>query len=164
MMENFSQMERKYLLFFALIFLLCILAVLQLTIFAKLSPEEALREKLEAELEKDARLVIQVERSNEGLSAILNGNVTNVSSSQLNNLVINGMAFKDRGDSGFRYSVVDIFEEQKVFIGSLNPQEMLSFEMIIPEINWDGLKLDGVLFVQSEQSDEKEILQAVFID
>lgn len=146
--------------------LICLLFffVFQVNIFSTTSPEGSLKEKLEAELSKDSKLVITVKRITEGTNCILQGNVTNVSSSPLQNLTINGMAFRDRNESGFRYSVVDIFEEQKVTIAILNPKEVQKFEMVIPGINWDGFSLHGVIFVQVEQGATKEILQAAYVD
>ena len=146
--------------------LICLIffSVFQVSIFSTTSPEETLREKLEAELSKDSKLVITVKRMTEGTNSILQGSVTNVSSSPLQDLTINGMAFRDRNESGFRYSVVDIFEEQKIYIAILNPQEVQKFEMVIPGIDWDGLNLHGVIFVQAEQGATKEILQAVYVD
>jgi hypothetical protein len=146
--------------------LICLIffSVFQVTIFSTTSPEETLREKLEAELSKDSKLVITVKRVTEGTNSILQGSVTNVSSSPLQDLTINGMAFRDRKESGFRYSVVDIFEEQKVTIAILNPKEVQKFKMVIPGINWDGFNLHGVIFVQVEQGATKEILQAAYVD
>ncbi|HZK40461.1 MAG TPA: hypothetical protein VFC91_02710 [Atribacterota bacterium] len=146
--------------------LICLIffSVFQVSIFSTTSPEETLREKLETELSKDAKVVITVKRITEGTNCILQGSVTNVSSTPLQNLTINGMAFKDRQESGFRYSVVDIFEEQKVTVAILNPKEVQKFEMVIPGINWDGLNLHGVIFVQVEQGATKEILQAAYVD
>ena len=146
--------------------LVCLIffSVFQVSIFSTTSPEETLREKLETELSKDAKVVITVKRITEGTNCILQGSVTNVSSTPLQNLTINGMAFKDRNESGVRYSVVDIFEEQKVTVAILNPKEVQKFEMVIPGINWDGLNLHGVIFVQIEQGATKEILQAAYVD
>jgi hypothetical protein len=162
-MKTIRQQEFKRKISFLLICLI-FLSVFQVTIFTKASPEETLREKLEAELSKESKVVITVKRMTEGIDSILQGSVTNVSSTALQNLTINGMAFKDRKESGFRYSVVDIFEEQKVYIAILNPQEVQKFEMVIPGIDWDGLNLHGVIFVQAEQGATKEILQAVYVD
>ena len=162
-MKTIRQQEFKRKISFLLICLI-FLSVFQVTIFTKASPEEILREKLEAELSKESKVVITVKRMTEGIDSILQGSITNVSSTALQNLTINGMAFKDRNESGFRYSVVDIFEEQKVYIAILNPQEVQKFEMVIPGINWDGLNLHGVIFVQAEQGATKEILQAVYVD
>ncbi len=74
------------------------------------------------------------------------------------------MAFKDRGETGFHYSVTDIFEEQKVEINSLIPEEILDFSFILEGINWDGDNMHGVIFVQAPESPTKEILQAAFIE
>ena len=162
-MKTIRQQEFKRKISFLLICLI-FLSVFQVTIFTESSPEETLREKLEAELSKESKVVITVKRMTEGIDSILQGSVTNVSSTALQNLTINGMAFKDRNESGFRYSVVDIFEEQKIYIAILNPQEVQKFEMVIPGIDWDGLNLHGVIFVQAEQGATKEILQAVYVD
>lgn len=162
-MKPIHQKAIKRKLFFLLICLI-FFSVFQVSIFSTTSPEETLREKLETELSKDAKVVITVKRITEGTNCILQGSVTNVSSAPLQDLTINGMAFKDRQESGFRYSVVDIFEEQKVTVAILNPKEVQKFEMVIPGINWDGLNLHGVIFVQVEQGATKEILQAAYVD
>ena len=162
-MKKNIKKEIKRRIFYLLICLL-FLSLFQVTIFSTISPEESLREKLEAELSKESKVVIIVKRITEGTDSILQGSVTNVSSVTLQNLTINGMALKDRGESGFHYSVVDIFDEQKVKIAILNPQEVQEFEMVIPGIDWDGLNLDGAIFVQAEQGENKEILQAVYVD
>jgi len=162
-MKPIHQKAIKRKLFFLLICLI-FFSVFQVSIFSTTSPEETLREKLETELSKDAKVVITVKRITEGTNCILQGSVTNVSSTPLQDLTINGMAFKDRQESGFRYSVVDIFEEQKVTVAILNPKEVQKFEMVIPGINWDGLNLHGVIFVQAEQGATKEILQAAYVD
>lgn len=149
---------------FCLLICLLFLSIFPVTIFSTISPEESLREKLEVELSKESKVVITVKRITEGSNSILQGSVANVSSTVLQDLTINGMAIKDRKESGFHYSVVDIFEEQKVAITLLSPQEIQEFEMVIPGINWDGLNLHGVIFVQSEQGATKEILQAVYVE
>lgn len=162
-MKTIRQQEFKRKLSFLLICLI-FFSVFQVSIFSTTSPEETLREKLETELSKDAKVVITVKRITEGTNCILQGSVTNVSSTPLQNLTINGMAFRNRQESGFRYSVVDIFEEQKVTVAILNPKEVQKFEMVIPGINWDGFNLHGVIFVQVEQGATKEILQAAYVD
>ena len=162
-MKPISQQVYKQTLSFLLIGAL-FFSLFQLSIFSATSPEEALREKLEAELSKDALVVITVKRTSKGEDTILDGSITNISSSPLRNLTINGMAFRDRNESGFRYSVVDIFEEQKVPIALLNPKAVQQFTMVIPDLNWDGFNLNGVIFVQVEQSATKEILQAAYVD
>jgi hypothetical protein len=162
-MKTIRQQEFKRKISFLLICLI-FFSVFQVTIFSTTSPEETLREKLEAELSKDSKVVITVKRMTVGINSILQGSVTNVSSSPLQDLTINGMAFRDRKESGFRYSVVDIFEEQKVTIAILNPKEVQKFEMVIPGIDWDGLNLHGVIFVQAEQGATKEILQVAYVD
>ena len=95
--------------------LICLIffSVFQVSIFSTTSPEETLREKLETELSKDAKVVITVKRITEGTNCILQGSVTNVSSAPLQDLTINGMAFVDRKESGFRYSVVDILKNRR---------------------------------------------------
>ena len=74
------------------------------------------------------------------------------------------MIFKDRGQTGLKYSVTDILEEQKETVTTLEPESTHNFSFTIPDINWDVNGFHGVIFVQDTDSSKKEILQAAYID
>ncbi|PKP59504.1 hypothetical protein CVT91_06600 [Candidatus Atribacteria bacterium HGW-Atribacteria-1] len=119
---------------------------------------------INAELAKEARITITADRSNDSSTTTITGSIKNISDAAISNLVINGMIFKDRGMTGFKYSVFDIFEENKVTISSLSPDASYSFSFTLEDINWVANKIHGVIFVQDVDSSTKEILQAFYVD
>ncbi|MDD5635348.1 MAG: hypothetical protein PHE81_01960, partial [Atribacterota bacterium] len=66
--------------------------------------------------------------------------------------------------TGFRYSVVDIFEDEKETISSLAPGQEMDFTISMEGLDWEGDNLDGVIFVQSEYHEKKVIWQSIFVD
>lgn len=126
--------------------------------------EADLREKIDSELAKGAKVVITASRSSTSTSTTITGTVTNIWTDTLQNLVINGMTFKDRGEIGIRYSVLDIFNENKEVISSLVPNASINFTLILENINWEANLIHGVVFVQEENTEMKEVLQALYID
>jgi len=123
-----------------------------------------IKSKIEIELGKDAKISIDTTRTSDSTTTTISGTITNISSSSLGNLVINGMTYKDLGDTGLNYAVTDILEEQKETIATLEPEESYNFSFTIEDINWDGNNFHGVIFVQDTNSSTKEILQASYID
>ena len=128
-----------------------------------------LKEKIDSELAKGAKVVITASRSSTSgswgaVTTIITGKVTNVSSSTLYNLVINGMTIRDEGEVGYKYAVLDIFEEDKIEVSSLAPDASIDFTFTLENINWVGNNLHGVIFVQDVNSEKKEILQALYIE
>ncbi len=119
---------------------------------------------IETELNKEAKITITAARSSDSTSTTITGTIKNISSSVLDNLVINGMSYKNRGQTGLKYSVTDIFKEQEVEVSALAAGESQSFSITIPSVNWDGNNLHGVIFVQDTSSSKKEVLQAKYID
>jgi len=119
---------------------------------------------IDAELAKGAKIVITAARSSNSNTTSLSGTIENVSISTLSNLEINGMIFKEQPTANLKYSVTDIFDEQKIEIGSLAPEEILDFSFILEGINWEGDNIHGVIFVQAPESPTKEILQAVYVE
>lgn len=124
----------------------------------------AIKSKIVLELGKDAKISISATRSSNSTTTTISGTIKNISSSTLNNLVINGMTFKDRGEVGLKYSVTDILEEQKETVTTLEPEDSYNFSFTLEDINWDGNIIHGVIFVQAIQSSTKEILQAKYIE
>ena len=125
--------------------------------------EAILKSKIDAELAKGAQIVITASRSSTSTTTTITGTITNVSSSTLYDLIINGMTIKDRKETGFRYSVLDIFEEDKIGVSSLAPEASINFTFILENINWEANKIHGVIFVQEVNSEKKEVLQALYI-
>ena len=124
-----------------------------------------IKNKIDVELAKGAKIVITIDsRNSDTNTTVITGTIENVSTSTLSNFEINGMVFKERQTVNLKYSVFDIFEEQKVEINSLIPEEILDFSFILEGINWDGDNMHGVIFVQAPESPTKEILQAAFIE
>jgi hypothetical protein len=126
--------------------------------------EAVLKAKIDAELAKGAKIVITATRSSSTTTTTISGTVTNVSSSTLNDLIINGITLKDRGETGFRYSVLDIFEEDKIEVSSLAPDATINYTFTLEGINWVANGIHGVIFVQAPNSPDKEVLQALYIE
>jgi len=116
------------------------------------------------ELAKGAKIAITATRTSNTNTTTITGTIENVSSSTLNNLEINGMIFIERKEEELQYSVTDIFDEQKVEITSLTPEESLDFSFTLEGINWEGDNVHGVTFVQAPESSTKEILQAAYVE
>ena len=74
----------------------------------------SIKSKINLELGKDAKISITATRSSDSTTTTISGTIKNISSSILNNLVINGMNFKDLGQTGLKYRVEDIFAEQEI--------------------------------------------------
>jgi len=120
---------------------------------------------IDAELAKGAKIVITIDsRNSSANTTIISGTIENVSSSDLSNLEINGMVFKEQSTGNLKYSVFDIFEEQKVEISSLAPKESIDFSFTLEGFNWKTNNVHGVIFVQTPNSPTKEILQASYVE
>ena len=123
-----------------------------------------LKSKIETELAKDAKIEISATRDSDSTTNTISGTIKNVSSSALSNLVINGMTFKDRGQTGLEYCVADILEEQKKTVATLEPGESYSSSISIDGFDWEGNNMHGVIFVQAPNDADKEVLQSFYID
>ncbi len=120
-----------------------------------------IKSRVDAQLNVTSKISIQATRTTVGETSAISGTIKNISDTALSNLVINGMAFKKRGD--FPYAVTNIFEEEKIEVSSLAAGESKDFTITLENINWDGQKLDGVIFVQ-ETTGKKIVRQSLFID
>ena len=123
-----------------------------------------IKSKISLELGKDAKISISATRSNDSTTTTISGTIKNIGSSTLDNLVINGMIFKDRGQTGLKYSVTDILEEQKETVATLEPGSTHNFSFTLEDINWVVNNIHGVIFVQDTDSSKKEILQAFYVN
>ena len=124
----------------------------------------AIKGKINLELGKDAKIFISAVRSSDSTATTISGTIKNIGSSTLDNLVVNGMIFRDRGQTGLKYSVTDILEEQKETVATLEPGSTHNFSFTLEDINWDVNGFHGVIFVQDTDSSKKEILQAFYVD
>jgi len=123
-----------------------------------------IKSKIVLELGKDAKISISATRSSDSTTTTISGIIKNIGSSTLDNLVINGMVFKDRGQTGLKYSVIDILEEQEESVATLEPESTNAFSFTLEDTNWDVNGLHGVIFVQDTDSSKKEVLQAFYVD
>ena len=129
------------------------------------STYSAMDGKIKLELNKEAKISITgISRVSDSTTTTISGTIKNISTSTLSNLVVNGMTFKNLGSTGLKYAVMDIFEEQKETISTLEPEGTYNFSITLEDINWDGNVYHGVIFVQAVQSSTKEILQAKYIN
>jgi len=126
--------------------------------------EATLKAKIDSELARGAKLIITAKRSSTPTTTTITGTVTNISSTTLTGLVINGMTLKDHGETGFQYSILDIFNEDKISINSLAPDASVNYSFTIPNISWVANHIHGVIFVQDPGSEDKEVLQALYIE
>jgi hypothetical protein len=74
------------------------------------------------------------------------------------------MTIKNRSEVGFNYSVLDIFNEDKIPINTLAPDATLNYTFTLEGINWVANDIHGVIFVQAPESSDKEVLQAIYIE
>jgi len=130
------------------------------------STYSTINSKISLELSKDAKIKITALRNSDSDSTTITGTIENISTSDLSNLLINGMNFKDRGQVGTKYSVTDIFVNNPtgITVSSLAPNEKVNFSFTLENINWDGNNYHGVIFVQAPNSTKKEILQALYVE
>ena len=114
------------------------------------------------ELAKDSKISITVTRSENNGTTVLTGKIKNLSSSTIDNLVINGMTFRDYYESGQRYLVKDIFKGVEEIGESLEAGAEQDFIFTLEDIQWENNDLHGVIFVQS--SSTKEVFQASYVE
>ena len=114
------------------------------------------------ELAKDSKISIVVTRNENNGTTTLTGKIKNISNSTLDNLVINGMTFRDYGESGQRYLVKDIFKGVEEVGDSLEASAEQSFTFTLEDVQWEINQLHGVIFVQS--SSTKEVFQALYVE
>ena len=120
-----------------------------------------LMSKIDAQSNLEAKIKITATKTINAISTIVSGNVTNISTSDLGNLVVTLMTYKNRAIQGFKYSVTNIVTEQ---IGSLTSSGTYAFSLTVNEPNWNINGLDGVVLVQETGTSKKEVLQAFYVD
>lgn len=121
------------------------------------------RNIVDNELDKGTNISISAVKETGSSTIILSGTIKNISSSLLENLIIQGMVFEDRGEKGLRSLVLDIFDGQTV--SSIAPDEIISFSFTSDELSWlNESNVHGVIFIQTPESPTKEILQAAYVE
>jgi thiol-disulfide isomerase/thioredoxin len=127
----------------------------------KVATKYLFKSKIVAELAKDTKISIDVNKTENSGNTTLSGSIKNISTSSLNNLVINGMIFKDNGIIGEKYMVSKIIKDTGEIGVTLAAGVEQSFEFVLEELSW-VTNMNGVIFVQD--SSTKEILQAKYVE
>jgi len=86
-----------------------------------------LMSQIDTQSNLEAKIKITATRNTDATSTIISGTVTNISASDLSNLVVTLMTFKNRGQQGLKYSVTNIVTEE---IGSLTSSGTYAFSFI----------------------------------
>jgi len=127
----------------------------------KIASKYLFKSKVVAELAKDANISIEVSKKENSGSTTLSGSIKNISSSTLNNLVINGMILKDNNITGEKYMVSKIIKDTTEAGVTLAAGAEQNYEFVLEELSW-AFNMNGVIFVQD--SSTKEILQAKYVE
>jgi hypothetical protein len=109
----------------------------------------------------EAKIKITATRNTDAASSVISGNVTNISTSDLSNLVVTLITYKNRGQQGFKYSVTNIVTEE---IGSLTSSGTHAFSFTVDEPYWVGNGLHGAVLVQETATSNKEVLQVLYVE
>ena len=109
----------------------------------------------------EAKIKITATRNTDAASSVISGTITNISTSDLSNLVVTLMTYKNRGQQGFKYSVTNIVTEE---IGSLASSGTYAFSLTIDEPYWVGNGLHGAVLVQETATSNKEVLQVLYVE
>jgi hypothetical protein len=123
--------------------------------------KDTLMTQINAQSNLEAKIKISAQRNTEATSTTVSGTVTNISSSDLSNLVVTLMTYKDRGEQGFRYSVTNILTEE---IGSLTSAGTYNFSINLDEPYWVANGIHGAVLVQETASSKKEVLQVLYVE
>jgi len=127
----------------------------------KVASKDSFKSKIDIELAKEAKIRINVSKTEDSESTTLSGSIKNINTSALNNLVINGMIFKDNNIVGEKYMVSKIIKDTTEIGVTLASGAEQSFEFVLEELSW-AFNINGVIFVQD--SSTKEVLQAIYVE
>jgi len=127
----------------------------------KVAPKSSFKSKIDLQLAQEAEISIQVSKTENSGSTTLSGSIKNISTSALNNLVINGMIFKDNSIIGEKYMVSKIIKDTTEAGITLAPEAEQSFQFVLEGLSW-AYNVNGVIFVQN--SSTKKILQAIYVE
>ena len=128
---------------------------------------------IEKELDKPAKVAISATYSVIGQTVSINGNITNISSDTLNNLVIEAMVYEDSVYSGFFGQNVDhlvrdiiTYQESGEIISVFTPEESYAFSLTSSSLGnvHEMSNIHVVVYVQAPNSSTKEILQALYVN
>ena len=120
---------------------------------------------IDTEIAKGAKIEISIDsRNSYANTTTITGTIKNLSTSTLSDLEVNGMLFKEQATANLKYSVFDIFNEQKVSVSSLVPGDTVDFSFTLEGFDWKTDNVHGVIFVQAPESPTKEILQAAYVE
>jgi len=120
-----------------------------------------LTSQIDTQSNLEAKIKITATRTTDATSTIISGIVTNISASNLSNLVVTLMTYKNRGQQGFKYSVTNIITEE---IGSLTSSGTYPFAFTVDELYWVGNGLHGAVLVQETATSNKEVLQVLYVE
>lgn len=120
----------------------------------------AIKNRIASQLNGTPRISIEATRTENNGTSVINGKIKNISSGDLLNLVVNCMTFRNNGV--FPYYVTKVFDDEKVSIPSLTAGETKNFSMTLEGVNWNAMKMNGVVFVQ-ETTGKKIVRQSLFI-
>jgi len=128
---------------------------------------------IEAELAKPAKINITANYSVSGRTVSINGNITNINPSALNNLVVEAMIYENSVYSEYRNYDVDhvvrdiiTHEESGESITSFSPGESHEFSLTSSYLSnvHDMNNIHVVVYVQAPNSSTKEILQVLYVE
>jgi len=123
--------------------------------------KSVLMSQIDTQSNLEAKIKITATRNTDTTSTIISGTVTNISASDLSNLVVTLMTYKNRNQQGFRYSVNNIVTEE---IGSLTSFGTYAFSFTVDEPYWVVNGLHGAVLVQETGTSKKEVLQVLYVE
>jgi len=125
---------------------------------------------IEAELSKPVKVAITATHSVMGQTVSISGNVTNISSDTLDNLVIEVMIYENSVYSEYRKQNVDhvvrdiiTHEESGEIIASFSPGESQEFSLVSASLG-NVHNMSNIHVVVYVQAPTKEILQAFYLE
>jgi len=124
---------------------------------------ENYKKAIESERAKETKIYVSASKKIKYSKITISGSIKNLRSSPLSRIIINGMIFKDRGETGLQYLVLDILKEKEINLFAAD--EMVSFSFTSEELDCEDINnVHGVIFVQAFEDPGREILQALYIE
>ena len=118
------------------------------------------KEKVDSELAKKSHLKIEASMSVANNKVAINGLVTNTGQEPISNVRVMLVVYEDRAKSERHHVVRDMLPSQS--IPSLAPGATQSFSVVSDELLADNMsKVKAIVFIQSVDLPQREILQAV---
>jgi len=123
------------------------------------------------ELDKPAKIAISASYNVDGSTVSIEGNIKNISSETLSNIVVSAMIYEDSvslGNYTANHVVRDIItpEESGQIIESLLTETSYEFSLVTSPLNYVKYmsNIHVVVFVQAPGTSTKEILQALYLE